>query len=258
MASPQVCGAAALVKSANPALNAREIKAALLCATEDITATNPGGNRNSFGMGYLRDDLACNTARTAGAVFSGAISSTTTPSFHNFTATASQGMSVALVFHRHNLTTTTWSDLNLTIRQPSGAVVATSNAPRNLSEVARFIAPVSGTGFLVGRRARSGSLPLHRRFSNAFTTWMVSRLAGRPVFDAQSGFRAYRAELADCLPREGRFEWESQALVICSRRGYGVEAVPVRTLYRGAGSHMRLGRDTWRFLRMVGRLAWTR
>jgi glycosyltransferase involved in cell wall biosynthesis len=118
--------------------------------------------------------------------------------------------------------------------------------------------PGEGTGILVGRRVRSGSMPLHRRFSNAFTTWMVSRLAGRPVFDAQSGFRAYRAELADWLPREGRFEWESQALVICSRRGYGVEAVPVRTLYRGAGSHMRLGRDTWRFLRMAGRLAWTR
>jgi glycosyltransferase involved in cell wall biosynthesis len=120
-------------------------------------------------------------------------------------------------------------------------------------------APGSRTGILVGTRARKGTgMPWHRRFSNASTTWLVSRLAGKHVFDAQCGYRAYRLELGGILPLSGRFEWESQALIVAARAGWEIEKVPVRTVYAGEGSHMDLVRDTWRFLRMAGRLAWTR
>jgi hypothetical protein len=42
------------------------------------------------------------------------------------------------------------------------------------------------------------------------------------------------------------------------RAGWEIEKVPVRTVYAGEGSHMRLVADTLRFVRMAGRLAWTR
>jgi glycosyltransferase involved in cell wall biosynthesis len=117
------------------------------------------------------------------------------------------------------------------------------------------------TGVVVGRRRIAGtSMPLHRRFSNALTTRMVSSLAGQPVHDAQSGYRMYRLEaaLSADLPPEGRFEWEAQALVLCCRRGWSILPVDIATLYTDNGSHMRLAHDTLRFLRMYGRMAWTR
>ncbi len=119
--------------------------------------------------------------------------------------------------------------------------------------------PGRNTGILVGCRPRRGTtMPWHRRLSNSLSTWIVSRLAGKPVFDAQSGFRAYRMDILDALPRDGRFEWESQALILCCRQGREVESIPVRTVYSGQESHIRMGRDIWRFVRMAGRLAWTR
>lgn len=128
--------------------------------------------------------------------------------------------------------------------------------------------PTSGTGVLAGARARAGTaMPWHRRFSNASTTWLVSRLAGTPVHDAQCGYRAYRLDLARLLERDGRFEWESQALIRAARAGYAIEKVSVRTVYGDQGSHMDLWRDSVRFLRMALRLslglsrggpAWTR
>ncbi len=119
--------------------------------------------------------------------------------------------------------------------------------------------PGPSTGILAGARSRSGSnMPWHRRFSNASTTWLVSRLAGRPVHDAQCGYRAYRLELGGILPREGRFDWEPQALILASRAGWGIDRIPVRTVYAGERSHMNLVSDTMRFLRMAWRLAWTR
>jgi len=112
--------------------------------------------------------------------------------------------------------------------------------------------PGPRTGILNGCRARRGSrMPWHRRFSNASTTALVSRLAGRPVFDAQCGYRAYRLVLIDALPEAGRFEWEAQALILAARAGWEIEKVPVRTVYAGEGSHMRLAADTLRFVRMA-------
>jgi glycosyltransferase involved in cell wall biosynthesis len=114
------------------------------------------------------------------------------------------------------------------------------------------------TGIVVGQRSHIGSdMPLHRRFSNWSTTAAVSLLAGQPVFDAQCGFRLYRNDLAKALPIEGRFQWEAQALILCARQGYGIQAVPIKTLYTGNGSHMQLLPDTLRFLQMMWILLWT-
>jgi glycosyltransferase involved in cell wall biosynthesis len=129
-------------------------------------------------------------------------------------------------------------------------------------------APVApDTGIVVGRRGIRGTrMPWHRRFSNAVTTRMISRLARRPVYDAQCGFRMYRLSALGPmgLPAEGRFEWESQALVLCGRRGFSLLPVDIATVYTDNGSHMRLFRDSLRFLGMYFRLAalpeaaWTR
>jgi glycosyltransferase involved in cell wall biosynthesis len=125
------------------------------------------------------------------------------------------------------------------------------HAPEDL-EGFRGARPGPEVGILNGCRARRGSrMPWHRRFSNASTTALVSRLAGRPVFDAQCGYRAYRLALVDALPEGGRFEWEAQALILAARAGWEIGKVPVRTVYAGEGSHMRLAADTLRFVRMA-------
>lgn len=128
-------------------------------------------------------------------------------------------------------------------------------------DVGAFLAfePDATTGLVVGQRTRSGSsMPWHRRFSNAVTTRHLARLAQRAVQDSQSGFRLYRTEwLAHpAIPRDGRFEWESRVLVLAARLGYGIESRPVATVYGEAGSHIRLLRDTWRFVRLVREMQW--
>lgn len=131
------------------------------------------------------------------------------------------------------------------------------------TDLGHFIqtAPTDEVGIVVGTRPISGtSMPWHRRFSNKTTTTMVSVLAKQDVYDAQSGFRMYRTQLweKDIFPSEGRFEWEPQALILASRAGWKIASVPVTTLYGEHGSHMQLFTDTIRFIRMMGKWAWTR
>jgi glycosyltransferase involved in cell wall biosynthesis len=122
-------------------------------------------------------------------------------------------------------------------------------------------APItSETGILVGRRSMVGSsMPTHRRFSNYLTTRMISSLARSPVYDAQSGFRMYRISAIETarFPRQGRFEWEAQSLVMACRKGFRILPVDIATVYTDNGSHMHLVRDTLRFLKMYWSMAWT-
>src|SRR5690606_15452842 len=144
------------------------------------------------------------------------------------------------------------------------AVTLDADGQHDPADLEGFLAAVPGsdTGILVGSRPLRGTAkPWPRRFSNASTTWLISRLAGTPVFDAQSGYRAYRLDLVASLPGEGRFEWEARVLVLAARAGWKIGKVPVRTVYGDQGSHMDIWRDSLRFLRMVfgrGGMAWTR
>lgn len=100
-------------------------------------------------------------------------------------------------------------------------------------------------------------MPWARVLSNRLSTWMVSQVAGAPVFDAQCGFRMYNTALwsQGIYPKSGRFEWEPAVLVNAVRAGYTVQRVPVKTLYpEGVGSHISHFRDIFRFLRMLWRL----
>ncbi|MEZ5965132.1 MAG: S8 family serine peptidase [Planctomycetota bacterium] len=142
MASPQVCGAAGLVKNARPGSTALELKALLLNNTESIQTQNSTLNRNAFGMGYLRDDLSCSSAR-ANNVLTSTLASTTTPATHTLAVQRNQIYAVTLTWHRHVLTSTAWSDMSLTIKDGAN-VLATSDSPRNLYEKVEFTAPSTG------------------------------------------------------------------------------------------------------------------
>lgn len=143
------------------------------------------------------------------------------------------------------------------------AITLDADGQHRVDDLPQFLAsnPAQDVGIIVGQRpVRGTNMPWHRKFSNLSTTYVISRMAKQDVFDAQSGFRLYRTALManGVWPAEGRFEWEAQALILCHRAGWRIASVPIRTVYAGEGSHMRLVADTLRFLRMVGRLAWTR
>ena len=132
--------------------------------------------------------------------------------------------------------------------------------PEDREQFLHFV-PNNKTALVVGRRKiQKSSMPLHRRFSNATTTWIISKLAGQNVYDAQCGYRMYKlSAVTDAhFPKEGRFEFESKVLVLLCRNGFLLEPLDIATVYTENGSHMRLVRDTFRFLKMVWSLFWMR
>ena len=105
-----------------------------------------------------------------------------------------------------------------------------------------------------GDRARGRSaMPMRRRVTNRLATAAVSRCAGRPVPDAQCGYRAMRATVAREVRAAGdRYEYETEFLILAGRAGFRIVGVPVPTIY-GAPSHFREFSDAMRVIRTIWR-----
>lgn len=105
---------------------------------------------------------------------------------------------------------------------------------------------------VVGTRERAGSrMPVHRRVSNALSTRAISWCAGCDIPDAQSGYRAIRAEvLRKVDPPGSRYEYETAFLIRAARAGFKVGAVPIPTIY-GSPSYFRAMQDAMRIIRTI-------
>jgi len=125
---------------------------------------------------------------------------------------------------------------------------APDDIPGFLDAFERGEAPV-----IIGNRMDDPtSMPLVRRLTNRFMSWLLSRKMGQRVPDTQNGFRLYRTDLLpEMVGGEARFAAESEILLVLSRRGVRIGSVPVRIIYGDERSKIRPLRDTLRFIRML-------
>ena len=98
-------------------------------------------------------------------------------------------------------------------------------------------------------------MPQRNRTGNRISTYWISRFAGRPHRDSQSGFRVYpRALFEGAHFRTSRFDTETELLLRAAKLGLPLVEIPVRTIYapaEGRSSHFRGFLDTLRIMRLV-------
>jgi glycosyltransferase involved in cell wall biosynthesis len=118
----------------------------------------------------------------------------------------------------------------------------------------RLVASLAEADVVVGVRRRMGTrMPLHRRLSNAVSSWAISRCAGTELPDTQSGYRAVRAEvLRRVQPHGDRYEYETDFLILAARAGFRIAGVAIPTIY-GAPSHFRPLPDAARVVATIWR-----
>ena len=98
------------------------------------------------------------------------------------------------------------------------------------------------------------AMPLVRKCTNWFMSWLLSRLMGQWVPDTQCGFRLIRCDaLAGLKVESPRFAAESEILLELAGRGHRIASAPVRTIYGDEKSKIHPMRDTLRFFSMVQR-----
>jgi len=124
-------------------------------------------------------------------------------------------------------------------------------------EIDHFISAASSSGarLLVGTRMNDVSrMPLLRRAANRYMSHEISRMCGQQIPDTQCGFRMVHRELIpDLLVGTNRFEYETEMLILASRKGCRIESVPISTVYSDEVSSIHPVRDTLRFFELMRR-----
>jgi glycosyltransferase involved in cell wall biosynthesis len=125
-------------------------------------------------------------------------------------------------------------------------------------EIPRFLdaANESQAPMLVGTRmSDTRTMPFVRKMTNQFMSWQISKVCGQRVPDTQCGFRMMHRELLPAMVAIAttKFDYETEQLVVASRRGCKIAAVPISTIYGDEKSKIHPVRDTIRFMEMMAR-----
>lgn len=124
-------------------------------------------------------------------------------------------------------------------------------------EIARFLATAAATaaGLLIGTRMNDvRDMPMLRRLVNRYMSRKISRLCGQEIPDTQCGFRmVHRSVIPELLGGADRFDYETEMLILTSRKGCRIESVPITTVYSDEVSSIHPVRDTLRFFKLMRR-----
>ena len=125
-------------------------------------------------------------------------------------------------------------------------------------EIDRFVTVAASSTqptFLIGNRMNNlTGMPFIRRVVNRYMSRQISRLCGQEIPDTQCGFRMLNRQLVPELLGGGdRFDYDTEVLIIASRKGYRIASVPITTVYTDQVSKIRPLRDAIRFLKLMWR-----
>jgi glycosyltransferase involved in cell wall biosynthesis len=146
-------------------------------------------------------------------------------------------------------------------RQFTYVTILDSDGQHRPEEIERFIAaaaPATGPTFFLGNRMNDlTGMPFVRRVVNRYMSNRISRLCRQKIPDTQCGFRMLDRqlipELLSGLENVRGFDYETEMLIMASRRGYRIESVPITTVYSDEVSKIHPLRDALRFFKLMRR-----
>jgi len=143
-------------------------------------------------------------------------------------------------------------------REVTWVILLDSDGQHLPEEIDRFLsAAASATRptFFIGNRMNDvARMPFIRRVVNRCMSSQISRVCGQRIPDTQCGFRmVHRQMVPELLGGGHRFDYETEVLIIASRKGYRIESVPITTVYTDQVSKIHPLRDAIRFLKLMWR-----
>ena len=145
-------------------------------------------------------------------------------------------------------------------RQFTHIVVLDADGQHLPEEIDRFIAAAASAAepsFFLGNRMNNlTGMPFIRRVVNRYMSRPISRLCRQTIPDTQCGFRMLDRQLiSELLGPESvqGFDYETEMLIIASRKGYHIESIPITTVYSDEVSNIRPVRDAIRFFKLMRR-----
>ncbi len=136
-----------------------------------------------------------------------------------------------------------------------GCIILDGDGQHDPKDIPIFLreAARSDAGVIIGNRmSQNVSMPVIRRWTNQFMSFILSHRLGVFIPDTQCGFRYIRADVLRVIQIEStRFAIDSEILIEARRHGFKIASVPIQTIYQNQKSNIQPIRDTYFFLRLL-------
>jgi glycosyltransferase involved in cell wall biosynthesis len=143
-------------------------------------------------------------------------------------------------------------------RQFDLVIILDADGQHRPEEIDRFVGAALSADepkLILGNRMNDvSSMPLVRRIVNHWMSQRISAVCGQKIPDTQCGFRMlHRQLIPELLGGTARFDYETEMLIIASRKGFRIASVPITTVYSDEVSSIHPVRDTLRFFKLMRR-----
>ena len=143
-------------------------------------------------------------------------------------------------------------------RQFDFVIILDADGQHRPEEIDGFVTAALSAGepkLILGSRMNDlSSMPLVRRIVNRWMSGRISAVCGQEIPDTQCGFRMlHRQLIPELLGGAARFDYETEMLIVASRKGFRIASVPISTVYSDEVSSIHPVRDTLRFFKLMQR-----
>ncbi len=109
---------------------------------------------------------------------------------------------------------------------------------------------------IVGNRMNdTKNMPLARKLTNMFMSFIISLICRQKIPDSQCGFRLIKDKLLKNIKIESlKFQVESEILIKASHLGTKIVSIPIKTVYGKETSQIRPFWDAYRFITFLFKL----
>jgi len=134
----------------------------------------------------------------------------------------------------------------------AAALVMDGDGQHCICDIDNFFMKMESTvaDIVIGNRMSDTSLmPIARKLTNKFMSYLISKMCGHAIPDTQCGFRLIRRNVLEGVKlNSANYEIESELLLKAARKGFKIESVPVKTIYENEKSRINPFVDTIRFI----------
>ena len=143
-------------------------------------------------------------------------------------------------------------------RQIDFVIILDADGQHRPEEIERFVAAALSADepkLILGNRMNDvSSMPRVRQIVNRWMSQRISAVCGQEIPDTQCGFRMlHRQLIPELLGGAARFDYETEMLIVASRKGFRIGSVPISTVYSDEVSSIHPVRDTLRFFKLMRR-----
>ena len=146
----------------------------------------------------------------------------------------------------------------------SGVITLDADGQHDTKEIINFLEVIKkeDPDLIIGDRlGNTAGMPFIRLATNVFTSWIISKIAGKKVSDVQSGYRYLKTMAIKKIKLKTKnFDTEPEIILRAGWQGMKILNVPIKTIYHDDFvSYVNPVKDTIKFFKLVlNSLKWKR